>query len=191
MSGWLPAYLLPVSSTSLAYRTLVRLGSILAPVAALARPKIAQGLRARAGVLGRLRAWGGAHRDDRRPLLWMHAASVGEGRQAEVVLGALRHAHPDWQIAYTHFSPSAEMLVGQMPADVADYLPFDRRSDVDAALDALRPTALVFCKLDLWPELATRAAARGVRVGIIAATVSPVSARSGRLSPRRPPTMRG
>jgi 3-deoxy-D-manno-octulosonic-acid transferase len=167
-----------VPSTSLAYRTLIRLGSVLAPIVARARPKVARGLDARVGVLQRLRAWAAAHRDPGRPLLWIHASSVGETLQAEVVLGLLRKAHPEWQIAYTHFSPSAEPLAREIDADVSDYLPFDRRGDVDSALDSLRPAALVFSKLDLWPELATRAAHRGVSVGIIAATVSPVSARS-------------
>lgn len=169
-------------STSLAYRSLIRLGTVLAPIMALARPKVARGLAAREGVRQRLKAWGAAHRDPGRPLLWMHASSVGETRQAEAVLALLRRAHPDWQVAYTHFSPSAEPLAREIDADVADYLPFDLRGDVDAVLDALRPTALIFSKLDLWPELATRAAGRGVPVGIIAATVSPVSARSGRLA---------
>ncbi|HEU5220334.1 MAG TPA: glycosyltransferase N-terminal domain-containing protein [Gemmatimonadales bacterium] len=157
---------------------LVRLGISLAPLAARSRPKLRDALAARAGVLERLGAWARVHRQPGRPLLWMHASSVGEGLQAEVVLEMLRPAHPDWQIVYTHFSPSAEALARRMPADLADYLPWDRPRDVDAALDALRPTALIFCKLDLWPELATRAAARGVAVGMIAATVSPVSRRS-------------
>jgi 3-deoxy-D-manno-octulosonic-acid transferase len=48
---------------------------------------------------------------------------------------------------------------------------------VAAALDALRPTALVYSKLDVWPELTLAAAARGVRTALIAATVSPDSGR--------------
>src|SRR5919108_13832 len=42
---------------------------------------------------------------------------------------------------------------------------------------SLRPDLLVFSKLDLWPELAVRAAARGAAVAIVAATVSPGSGR--------------
>ncbi|HEV8355381.1 MAG TPA: glycosyltransferase N-terminal domain-containing protein [Gemmatimonadales bacterium] len=164
-------------STSLLYRAAVHLGAALAPAMARRRPKLKAGLAARAGAVDRLAAWAGSARDPARPLLWMHAPSVGEGLQAEAVLKPLRTAHPDWQIAYTHFSPSAEALARRQPADVAEYLPWDRPRDVCAALEALRPTALVFCKLDLWPELATRAAARGAAVGLIAATVSPDSSR--------------
>jgi len=166
-----------VPSTSLSYRTAIRLGTVLAPAIARTRPRLRAGLVARSGVLDRLSGWARGGRDPARPLLWMHAPSVGEGRQAEIVLRALRAANPGWQIAYTHTSPSAAALAADQPADVADYLPWDRPRDVAAALDALRPAALVFCKLDLWPELATRAAARGVAVGLIAATVSPQSSR--------------
>lgn len=127
--------------------------------------------------MARLFEWAAAHRDPTRPLLWMHAPSVGEGLQARAILEILKARHPEWQVVYTHFSPSAEALAARMPAEVAGYVPHDTRHQVDAALDALQPTALVFTKLDLWPELATRAAARGAAVGLVAATVSPLSSR--------------
>lgn len=123
--------------------------------------------------------WARAHRDPARPLAWFHAPSVGEGLQARVVLDAFRRAHPEYQVAYTHYSPSASGLAASMDADFAGYLPYDRRADVDAALDALTPGLVVFTKLDLWPELATRASRRGATVAMIAATVLPDS---GRLS---------
>ena len=110
-------------------------------------------------------------------MLWVHAPSVGEGLQANAVLDRLRLRNPSWQIVYTFFSPSAESLAARQPVDESGYLPYDTRSNVDQLLDALAPTALVFTKLDLWPELATTAAARGVKLGMIAATVSPLTRR--------------
>ncbi|MBW8772685.1 MAG: hypothetical protein JF590_05270 [Gemmatimonadetes bacterium] len=165
--------------TSLAYRVAVRSATALLPLAARLSPKLARAHEARAGVLDRLRAWATARRDVRRPLVWFHAPSVGEGLQAEAVMQALRVARPDWQIAYTHFSSSAEALARRVPADVADYLPYDTPEAAEALVDALRPSALVFTKLDLWPELATRAAARGVKVVLVAGTVRPGSGRLG------------
>ena len=165
--------------TSLAYRALVRCGIGLAPVFSPWLPKLRAGLAGRAGLAERMSDWSRANRDRFRPLLWMHAASVGEGLQAQPVLRRLHEAHPEWQIVYTCFSPSAADLARQQPADFADYLPFDSAEAVGAALEAIRPSALVFSKLDLWPELATQAAARGVAVGIIAATVSPRARRLG------------
>ena len=148
-----------------------------APLAARFNAKLARGLAARRGLTERLASWARLHRDVQRPLVWVHAPSVGEGLQAKPVLESLRAEHPEWQLAYTFFSPSAERLASHLPVDVTDYVPLDRPAEVAAALDALRPTALVFSKLDVWPELTLAAARRGVRLGLISATVSPESSR--------------
>jgi 3-deoxy-D-manno-octulosonic-acid transferase len=80
-------------------------------------------------------------------------------------------------LLYTHFSPSAERLASHLPVDVHDYLPIDRPRDVRDALDIVQPTALVFSKLDVWPELTLGAARAGVKLGLISATVAPASSR--------------
>jgi 3-deoxy-D-manno-octulosonic-acid transferase len=163
--------------TSSAYRFAVRLGAALVPAAGLADAKARAGHLGRRGAAERLRGWAARARRPDLPLAWFHAASVGEGLQAESVLRRLGELRPDCQIVYTHFSPSAEALARRLPADVADYLPYDTPAAADALLDALRPDLLVFAKLDLWPELASRAAARGTAVALVAATVSPGSGR--------------
>jgi 3-deoxy-D-manno-octulosonic-acid transferase len=111
----------------------------------------------------------------------MHAPSVGEGLQARPILQLARAELPDVQLVYTHFSPSADRFARSLDVDFADYLPFDTERDARMALDTLRPTALVFAKLDLWPTLVRTAAARGVRMGMISATLSEHSGRRGRL----------
>src|SRR2546427_5781231 len=102
LSGYIRAVTFP--RTSLLYRALVRAGVALAPLAATRSPKVALGVRARRRLIARLETWAREHRDRARPLLWLHASSVGEGLQAESVLHLLREHHGDWQIAYTHFS---------------------------------------------------------------------------------------
>jgi 3-deoxy-D-manno-octulosonic-acid transferase len=159
------------------YRALARAADLLLPLGAAFSSKLALGDRERRSALERWERWAAAARDRTRPLVWCHAPSVGEGLQAQAVLGRLRARHPEWQIGYSFFSPSARDLASRQPADVADYLPYDTRLNAERLLDALAPTALVFTKLDLWPELAATARERGVRVGMIAATVSPISRR--------------
>lgn len=144
--------------------------------------KVVRALRDRRDARTALVAWGGAHRDPTRPLLWVHAPSVGEGLMAEPVLRALSTAHPDWQVLYTYFSPSAARFASRLPVTYAGPLPFDSARAADALLDALRPTALVVSKLDLWPRLTERAHARGVRLGMISATLSAGSGRAGALA---------
>jgi 3-deoxy-D-manno-octulosonic-acid transferase len=164
-------------STPVLYRVAARLGSALAPALSPLSAKLAAGHRGRRGAVRRLAAWAARSRDHSRPLVWLHASSVGEGLQAESVLLELRQSHSGAQYVYTHYSPSAEALAHRLPVDAADYLPYDLPAAADQLLDALAPTLIVFSKLDLWPELATRAANRGVSVAMVAATVSPGSGR--------------
>ena len=144
--------------------------------------KAMRALRARRGVTERCEAWGRTARDPARPLLWMHAPSVGEGLQARPVIQRLRAEHPDWQLVYTFYSPSAERFAASIGADFTDYLPFDTAKNAERLLAALRPSAIVFAKLDLWPHLAERAAQRGVPLGMIAATLAEGSGRRGVLA---------
>jgi 3-deoxy-D-manno-octulosonic-acid transferase len=145
--------------------------------ATLSEAKWLRALGARAGLIDRYRAWATVHRDTSRPLLWIHAPSVGEALQARPIVELIRSERPAVQIAFTYYSPSAERFSRSLPVDFTDYLPFDRASDIDAALDALMPSALVFSKLDVWPVLVERASTRGVRLGLLSATLSARSSR--------------
>jgi 3-deoxy-D-manno-octulosonic-acid transferase len=164
-------------TTSGAYRAAVRLGVALAPAAGFLSPRLRAGIRARREAGDRLLEWARWQRDEARPTVWFHAASVGEGLQAQSVLTRLRLLRPDCQVVYTHFSRSAEALAGTLGADASDYLPYDLPGNVDRLLHALEPDLVAFAKLDLWPELSTRAATSGAAVAIVAATVSPGSGR--------------
>ena len=141
--------------------------------------KFRRGLSARRGIVERYERWSSASRDPARPLVWFHAPSVGEGLQAQPVIELVRARRPDVQIVYTFYSPSAEQLSRSLKADFAEYLPFDTFADADTILAALRPSALVFSKLDIWPALTERAAAARVPVGVISATLAESSGRRG------------
>jgi 3-deoxy-D-manno-octulosonic-acid transferase len=141
--------------------------------------KFRRGLSARRDIVARYTRWGANGRDPSRSLVWFHAPSVGEGLQALPVIEIIRARRPDVQIAYTFYSPSAETFAGSFGADFVDYLPFDTFDDADAIISTLRPSALVFSKLDVWPALTERAAAARVPVGVISATLPESSGRRG------------
>src|SRR5690606_22644129 len=144
---------------------------VLAGAASRGDSKLARGLRGMRGSVDRFEAWASHGRDMRRPLVWFHAPSVGEGFQARAVIEALRTLRPDVQIAYTFFSPSAEPFSRAVPADVTDYLPPDLPSIVARALDALRPDVLAFSKTEVWPNLVHAAAAREIPAILLSATL--------------------
>lgn len=157
-------------------------GSLVEAAAALVPPgggKVRRSLGARKDVLARFARWGRESRDRAQPLVWFHAPSVGEGLQARPVLEALRARHPEFQIAYTFFSPSAEAFSKTLDVDFRDVLPFDTLRAARVVLDALDPTALVFSKLDVWPALVEEAHRRAVAVALLSATLAPRSSRRG------------
>jgi len=156
----------------------------LAAVAPNGEAKWLRALRARRGIRERYARWSALHRDASRPLLWMHAPSVGEGLQARPILQLARSANDRLQLAYTFFSPSAATFARGLSVDFADYLPFDTAGEARAALTALQPTALVFSKLDVWPRLTRAAAARHVPLGLVSATLAEGSSRRGGFAAR-------
>jgi len=143
------------------------------------KSKFRRGVSSRRGLVDRYERWGATSRDVARPLVWFHAPSVGEGLQALPVIELVRVRRPDIQIAYTFYSPSAEQFAKSVRADFTDYLPFDTFDHANAVVTALRPSALVFSKLDIWPALTERAAAASVPVGVISATLPESSGRRG------------
>lgn len=159
--------------------TLARAASAVAPQG---NGKSARSLNARRGILRRYSEWGAKHRDLSRPLLWMHAPSVGEGLQAQPILAEFRSRHPEVQIAYTFYSPSAERFASLIGADFTDYLPFDTVHAAESVIAALRPTAIVFSKLDVWPMLVETAAQSGVKLGMTSATMPASSLRRSRIA---------
>jgi 3-deoxy-D-manno-octulosonic-acid transferase len=162
---------------ALLYEGTARAARLAAQFAPSGEGKTRRTFAARRGLTARWKSWAERTRDPARALLWIHAPSVGEGLQARPVLEALRRTRPDVQLAYTFFSPSAETFARALAVDGADFLPFDTVADARAMLDALRPRALAFSKLDVWPALTREAHTRGVRLGMISATLAAGSAR--------------
>lgn len=166
----------------LPYQAVGAMSRLAVAVAPPIDTKILKAITSRRGLLDRYQAWASASRDRTRPLLWVHAPSVGEGLQALPVIQRFRERRPDVQLVYTFFSPSAERFAQTTGADFFDYLPFDNASDTVEALRILAPSAIVFSKLDVWPVLVAGAASRGVKLGLLSATVPESSKRRSGLA---------
>jgi 3-deoxy-D-manno-octulosonic-acid transferase len=154
-------------------------GGVLGPYRTLARvahrlPYPSSALRAsldgRRRAAERWRAWADTLRRT-APLVWVHGASVGELQSIEPVLARLRRAVPRVHIVLTHTSPSVASVAVPPGVDRRDFLPPDEPNHLVPVLDALRPTALVFSRGDLWPELVHQAAARHVPIVVVGGTV--------------------
>jgi 3-deoxy-D-manno-octulosonic-acid transferase len=150
------------------------------PLLRLAAPfhdKLREGLAGRGAAVASLEEWAAQARDPARPLVWLHAPSVGEALMAQAVIGALRERRPDVQVVFTYFSPSAVRIAGRVGADHSTYLPWDLARESRRALTTLRPSVLAFVRTEIWPVLAREAAAAGVRLALVNAVLAPGSSR--------------
>jgi 3-deoxy-D-manno-octulosonic-acid transferase len=154
---------------------------LAAPAASLAAPfsaKLRRGIDGRAASARSLRTWVATAREPARPLVWLHAPSVGEALMAQAILAELKSGQPDLQAAFTFFSPSAERMADRVGADWSGYLPWDTADSAREALHALRPDCLAFVRTEIWPVLVREAAARNVTVVMVNGVLAPDSSRT-------------
>ena len=89
-----------------------------------------------------------------KPVIWFHAASLGEAEQGVPIMEATRKEYPNHDILLTFFSPSGmEHFKRKDLADYVFYLPFDTRSNAKRFLDIVKPELAFFIKYEIWPNL--------------------------------------
>ena len=142
----------------------------------LGHGKLARSVAGQREAIDRWIRWASTQRTD-GPLVWVHAASVGEGLAIQSVIGRLNIAIPDVQIVHSFSSPSAANWTDTFGADFSDYLPPDEPKPIRTVLDSLRPGLALFSRADLWPEFLTQLADRAIPVAVAGGAVSPSSRR--------------
>ena len=149
-----------------AYRLAAKLFHLLP----LPSSKLAESRRGRLAAGKRWVDWA---RDSRtaRPLVWFHAASVGESQVIAPIAARLRERHRSLQTVLTFSSPSMTAWPGPPGVDRIDYAPADLPSAVAAVFNSLRPSIIVVSRGDLWPEMVHGALARHVPVAVVGGAV--------------------
>jgi len=118
--------------------------------------------------------------DPARPVIWLHAVSVGESMAAAPLVAALRVEMPDLQFVVTTMTPTgAERVRQQMGASVIHhYAPYDAPWIVNRFLAAFRPEMLILMETELWPNTIHLARRRGLKVLLANGRLSEKSRRS-------------
>jgi 3-deoxy-D-manno-octulosonic-acid transferase len=160
-----------------AYEGMMLGAQTLLRVAAPFNEKLRRGVAGRAFALERLREWSRTERRLDRPLVWLHAPSVGEALMAQAIVSALRELRPDMQIAFTHFSPSAEQMRDRVGADITTYLSWDTTRPMRATLETLRPAAIAFVRTEIWPTLVRLAHERNIPAVLVNGVLAETSSR--------------
>jgi 3-deoxy-D-manno-octulosonic-acid transferase len=157
---------------NLVYRAAARLFHLVP----LPPGKLADARTGRRGAAARWTNWASDTRSE-TPLVWFHAASVGESQVVVPIAALVRDRHPSWQTVLTYSSPSVAAWPHPHPVDRTDYAPAELPSAMADVFRALRPTIVVVSRGDLWPEMVAGASAWGVPVAVVGGAVGPHSAR--------------
>jgi 3-deoxy-D-manno-octulosonic-acid transferase len=114
-----------------------------------------------------------------RPVIWIHAVSVGETRAAEPLVNALSERCPDKQILLTNMTPTGRETSISAYGDrvLRCYLPYDLTIAVDRFLSHFKPEIAIIMETELWPTLVANCSRDGIPMYLANARLSERSAK--------------
>ncbi|MBA97655.1 3-deoxy-D-manno-octulosonic acid transferase [Sulfitobacter sp.] len=161
-------------SAPLLYRAWVLASMVLAPFAARSsmRKLHAQGVttkrsREKLGHATQPRPQAG-------PLVWLHAASVGESLSVLALITRMGQMLPTAQFLITSGTATSAKLVAQRlpPRTIHQFAPLDAPRPVKRFLKHWHPDAAIFVESELWPQMLRRTHATGARMALVNARMS-------------------
>lgn len=108
------------------------------------------------------------------PLIWMHAASIGETQSLLGLIPALLAKDAELSILVTSTTAtSARLLERDLPARAMhQFSPIDTPGAVRRFLDHWKPSVAVWVESEIWPRMLVETKARGIPMMLINARVS-------------------
>jgi 3-deoxy-D-manno-octulosonic-acid transferase len=111
--------------------------------------------------------------EERRPLIWLHAVSVGEVLAVSRLIGELEHALPGYRLILSTTTRTGQDLARQkFGVKRVFYCPLDLFWSTRAYLEALQPALLILAETEFWPNLLTGCFRRGIPVAVVNARIS-------------------
>jgi 3-deoxy-D-manno-octulosonic-acid transferase len=110
---------------------------------------------------------------DGRPVVWLHAVSVGEVLAATRLVKTLDEALPECRLVISTTTRTGQALARErFGAERVFYCPLDMPWAVRAYLNALQPRMLVLAETEFWPNLLNGCFRRGIPVAVVNARIS-------------------
>lgn len=108
-----------------------------------------------------------------RPLIWIHAVSVGEVLSASRLVKTLDAALPGYRIVVSTTTRTGQALARErFGPERVFYCPLDLPWAVAAYVNALQPRLLVLVETEFWPNLLSACFRRRIPVAVVNARIS-------------------
>lgn len=120
----------------------------------------------------------------RRPVLWVHAVSVGETRAAEPLIDALLQAWPQHVVLLTHMTATGRATGKQLFARhgervIQSFFPYDTGWMCGRFLRHFKPRICILMETEVWPNMVAQCVRYRVPVVLANARLSARSLRRG------------
>jgi 3-deoxy-D-manno-octulosonic-acid transferase len=127
----------------------------------------------REGLARRLGRVPAALCQDRRPVLWLHAVSVGEVLAVSRLVAELSEAFPSFRVLISTTTRTGQELARQrFGAERVFYCPLDLPWAVRAYLRDLQPSMLILAETEFWPNLLRGCFRRQIPIVVVNARIS-------------------
>ena len=109
-----------------------------------------------------------------KPLIWVHAVSVGEVNASMPLLRRLIAEYPNIEILVTTTTPTgSKLLLERLGGTVKhQYLPVDLPLCIKHFLDHWQPKALILLETEIWPNLINLCKQKGIKTALVNARLS-------------------
>jgi 3-deoxy-D-manno-octulosonic-acid transferase len=120
--------------------------------------------------------------DAGRPVVWVHAVSLGEARAAAVLVTQLRQRIPGMRLLLTHGTATGRAQGASLlqPGDMQVWQPWDTPGAVGRFLTHFQPQVGLLVETEVWPNMVVSCAARNVPLCLVNARFSEKSLRQAR-----------
>jgi 3-deoxy-D-manno-octulosonic-acid transferase len=108
-----------------------------------------------------------------RPLMWLHAVSVGEVLAVTRLIKTLDAVLPEWLVAISTTTRTGQAVARErFGSNRVFYCPHDLPWAVRAYLNALKPRLLILAETEFWPNLLHGCFRRSIPIAVVNARIS-------------------
>ncbi|WP_376697413.1 3-deoxy-D-manno-octulosonic acid transferase [Wenzhouxiangella sp. EGI_FJ10305] len=113
--------------------------------------------------------------DETRPVLWLHAASVGEVNAVAALVSAMLERYPDHRLVISTITVTGRAEAIRRFGDRVDTLfaPLDTPWAVNRWLERIRPRLAMVAETEIWPELYRGCSKRAIPLVLVNARLAP------------------
>lgn len=114
-----------------------------------------------------------ASRMPSRPVIWVHAVSVGEVQAIGRLIDEMRRSLPDYRVLVSTTTDTGQALARQrFGGENVFYFPMDFASAIRPYLEALKPKLVVLAETEFWPNFLRLSRASGAHIAVVNARIS-------------------